>query len=80
MAEYHYDEAGNMAAYFVITFLALLLTPLSFSLLPTRTRPANQPAPCDCGPCVAQRKRIRGSKLRLPGKKSVCPPRTPHAR
>ncbi|KAJ6591853.1 Sec63 Brl domain-containing protein [Mycena vulgaris] len=69
MAEYHYDEAGNMAAYFVITFLALLLTPLTVSLIPSRSRSANQPSPCECAPCIAQRKRTRGSRLRLPGKK-----------
>ncbi|KAJ7090585.1 Sec63 Brl domain-containing protein [Mycena crocata] len=68
MAEYHYDEAGNMAAYFVITFLALVLIPLTISLLPSRSHSTNQPA-CPCGPCTAQRKRIGGSKLRLPGKK-----------
>jgi translocation protein SEC63 len=34
MANYHYDEAGNMAAYFLITFLALILTPVTFSLKP----------------------------------------------
>lgn len=33
MANYHYDEAGNMAAYFLITFLALVLIPLTFSSL-----------------------------------------------
>lgn len=32
MASYHYDEAGNMAAYFLITFLALTLIPMTFSL------------------------------------------------
>jgi len=32
MANYRYDEAGNMAAYFVITFLALVLVPLTLSL------------------------------------------------
>ncbi|KAJ7743136.1 translocation protein sec63 [Mycena metata] len=67
--EYHYDEAGNMAAYFVITFLALVLTPLTFSLIPSSSRTANQPTPCECGPCIAQRKRTRGSRLHLPGKK-----------
>jgi translocation protein SEC63 len=32
MANYHYDEAGNMAAYFLITFLAIILIPLTLSL------------------------------------------------
>jgi len=31
MATYEYDEAGVMAAYFIITFLALVLVPLTIS-------------------------------------------------
>jgi len=31
MAAYEYDEAGVMAAYFLITFLALVLVPLTLS-------------------------------------------------
>ncbi len=37
MATYNYDESGQMAAYFVITFLALILIPLSLSTLPSRS-------------------------------------------
>jgi translocation protein SEC63 len=33
MATYEYDEAGVMAAYFLITFLALILVPLTISSL-----------------------------------------------
>jgi preprotein translocase subunit Sec63 len=29
MANYHYDEAGNMAAYFVISVLAIVLLPVT---------------------------------------------------
>ena len=36
MATYEYDEAGVMAAYFLITFLALVLVPLTISALTTR--------------------------------------------
>jgi hypothetical protein len=36
MATYEYDEAGVMAAYFLITFLALVLVPLTISVLTTR--------------------------------------------
>ncbi|KAJ7623440.1 Sec63 Brl domain-containing protein [Roridomyces roridus] len=70
MAQYTYDEGGNMAAYFVITFLALLLTPLSFSLIPSRSRSTTKFPPCECAPCIAQRKRMEGSKLRMPGFKA----------
>lgn len=31
MAAYEYDEAGTMALYFLITFLALVLVPLTLS-------------------------------------------------
>jgi len=31
MAAYEYDEAGTMALYFLITFLALLLVPFTLS-------------------------------------------------
>ncbi|KAG8218226.1 translocation protein sec63 [Butyriboletus roseoflavus] len=31
MANYHYDEAGNMAAYFLISVLAIILVPLTLS-------------------------------------------------
>ena len=31
MAEYHYDESGSMAAYFLLTFLLVVLIPLTFS-------------------------------------------------
>lgn len=30
MANYNYDEAGNMAAYFLLTFLLIVLVPLSW--------------------------------------------------
>jgi preprotein translocase subunit Sec63 len=36
MTTYEYDEAGVMAAYFLITFLALVLVPLTISVLTTR--------------------------------------------
>ena len=31
MAAYEYDEAGVMATYFLITFLALILIPMTLS-------------------------------------------------
>lgn len=37
MATYEYDEAGVMAAYFLITFLALILVPLTISSLSKRS-------------------------------------------
>lgn len=30
MANYNYDEAGNMAAYFLLTFLLIVLVPFSW--------------------------------------------------
>ncbi|TFK35050.1 DnaJ-domain-containing protein [Crucibulum laeve] len=63
MATYEYDEAGVMAAYFVITFLALILVPLTLSISPQKK--AKTMDGCQCKPCVEQRqrssKRERGS-------------------
>lgn len=33
MARYNYDEGGGMAAYFLVTILALILTPMTISSL-----------------------------------------------
>jgi len=33
MSNYHYDESGVMAAYFVISVLFIILVPATFSLL-----------------------------------------------
>ena len=31
MADYNYDESGNMAAYFILTFLLVVLIPFTLS-------------------------------------------------
>lgn len=38
MASYHYDESGNMALYFIITFLVIILIPFSISALSSVTK------------------------------------------
>lgn len=38
MASYHYDESGNMALYFIITFLVIILVPFSISALTSATK------------------------------------------
>lgn len=35
MANYNYDEAGNMAAYFVLTFLLIFLIPYTLASFST---------------------------------------------
>ncbi|KAF8996806.1 Sec63 Brl domain-containing protein [Cyathus striatus] len=60
MATYEYDEAGVMAAYFLITFLALVLTPLTISAISPKK--SSKPVEgCQCQPCIEQRARV--SKL-----------------
>ncbi|KAG1764475.1 translocation protein sec63 [Suillus placidus] len=58
MANYHYDEAGNMAAYLVISVLVIILLPVTFPL----------DSGCQCTPCVQRRADVRrhqrGSLLR----------------
>ncbi|GLB33376.1 putative sec63 protein [Lyophyllum shimeji] len=58
MAQYNYDESGNMSAYFLITFLALVLVPTTFlSMKPSRKSVDG----CQCKPCIDQRKRVRSA-------------------
>lgn len=72
MANYVYDEGGSMAAYFIITFLALVLVPVTLSAAPTSQSHFSSRHPffahpytgrkeingCQCQPCIEQRKRI----------------------
>ncbi|EIW81991.1 translocation protein sec63 [Coniophora puteana RWD-64-598 SS2] len=59
MANYNYDEAGNMAAYFVISVLAIILVPATFSLF-TALKPKTQRLDgCQCQPCVQRREQVR---------------------
>ncbi|THU97929.1 hypothetical protein K435DRAFT_661913 [Dendrothele bispora CBS 962.96] len=56
MANYHYDEAGNMATYFLITFLVFILVPLSLSITPSSK--LKSISGCQCQACIEQRQRI----------------------
>lgn len=56
MAKYHYDEAGNMAAYFLLTFLAIILIPITLSLF---SSPRSQQHGCNCNPCLNRRKPLK---------------------
>ncbi|CDO70306.1 hypothetical protein BN946_scf184370.g7 [Trametes cinnabarina] len=58
MAQYSYDESGNMAAYFLISFLSIFLVPYSLSSLVSSSKPPSLPG-CQCQQCTAQRERIR---------------------
>ncbi|THH16920.1 hypothetical protein EW146_g3795 [Bondarzewia mesenterica] len=78
MASYNYDESGNMALYFIITVLFIVLVPLTLSFLSSSSSEAVAfsslfyehavTSGCECGPCMQQRERIRkretGSLLR----------------
>ena len=72
MAKYNYDEAGNMAAYFIITFLALLLVPTTLAAINSSPRTfslcityhlsiflsENKQDACQCTPCTNNRRRL----------------------
>ncbi|KAH7904234.1 translocation protein sec63 [Hygrophoropsis aurantiaca] len=69
MANYHYDEAGNMAAYFVISVLVIILVPITFSSLSALgSNKHNVEDGCQCQPCLHRtnqiRKRDQGSLLK----------------
>ncbi|KAF7969129.1 hypothetical protein HWV62_28248 [Athelia sp. TMB] len=64
MANYHYDESGNMAAYFIITFLAIALVPLTLSSLGGGSNKNHSIDGCQCKPCTDQRASIRSRERR----------------
>ncbi|KAG6327022.1 hypothetical protein ID866_12067, partial [Astraeus odoratus] len=70
MANYHYDEAGNMAAYFVISVLAIVLIPMTLSAAfgAAAKRPEDDIRGCPCKLCIDRRKQVlsktRGSLLK----------------
>jgi len=55
MANYSYDEAGNMAAYFLLTVLLMILVPLS---IPSRSTRQRNISGCQCQECQDQKARI----------------------
>lgn len=56
MANYHYDEAGNMAAYFVISVLVIILLPVTFSSLASvSSKRPELDSGCQCTPCLQRR-------------------------
>ncbi|KAI0751668.1 translocation protein sec63 [Daedaleopsis nitida] len=57
MANYSYDESGNMAAYFVLTFLSIFLIPYTLAVFSSSKPPSL--SGCQCQQCVAQRQKIR---------------------
>ncbi|KAF9530979.1 Sec63 Brl domain-containing protein [Crepidotus variabilis] len=57
MAAYEYDEAGAMAAYFLITFLALVLVPLTLSAVFSKSE-KRLPDGCQCSDCIRHRETV----------------------
>ncbi|ETW84592.1 molecular chaperone, DnaJ superfamily [Heterobasidion irregulare TC 32-1] len=64
MASYNYDESGNMALYFIITVLSIILVPFTLSFLFSSSSKHVITSGCECGPCVRHRKEAKGSSLR----------------
>ncbi|GJE83968.1 DnaJ-domain-containing protein [Phanerochaete sordida] len=60
MAEYHYDESGSMAAYFLLTFLLVVLIPLTMSSSSVFSRTQDKDG-CPCQECVNHRANLRPS-------------------
>ncbi|KIJ19749.1 hypothetical protein PAXINDRAFT_166003 [Paxillus involutus ATCC 200175] len=77
MAKYHYDEAGNLAASFFISMLAILLVPLTLTTAASLNakRPEETMKGCQCKPCVERRKQAiaedKGSMFRLKSRKKM---------
>jgi len=58
MADYNYDESGNMATFFLLTFLLVVLIPLTLSS-PAALRQKQSKEGCDCQECVAHREQLK---------------------
>ncbi|EJD01240.1 uncharacterized protein FOMMEDRAFT_126005 [Fomitiporia mediterranea MF3/22] len=58
MANYQYDEGGGMAAYFLLTFLSIILIPFSLTAFSSSSKKA-EPTGCECSMCVKQHERIK---------------------
>ncbi|KAF8334977.1 Sec63 Brl domain-containing protein [Cantharellus anzutake] len=55
MADYDYEEGAFMALYFLLTFLVIILIPLTWSLIPTlRTEEIES---CECSQCSDKHRR-----------------------
>ncbi|KAA1465883.1 DnaJ-domain-containing protein [Dentipellis sp. KUC8613] len=64
MASYDYDESGNMALYFIVTILFMVLVPVTLSSLFSSNPKDTIKSGCECGPCVEQRKKIQKREKR----------------
>ncbi|KAG9016960.1 secretory subunit [Tulasnella sp. JGI-2019a] len=63
MANYQYDESGVLASYFILTFLTLILVPLTFSFLPSTGRKSKIDE-CECSECQEKRATLKKADSR----------------
>ncbi|KAI0337570.1 DnaJ-domain-containing protein [Trametopsis cervina] len=60
MADYNYDESGSMALYFLLTFLLVILVPLTISS-PGSLRQKQSKDGCPCSDCIRHRDSLQPS-------------------
>ncbi|KAI9572465.1 translocation protein sec63 [Boletus coccyginus] len=74
MANYHYDEAGNMAAFFLISVLAIVLVPLTLASVHdpdhSTERTGDHLHGCQCTHCIARRQQVLAAD-----RPSLCNPK-----
>jgi len=56
MAQYSYDESGSMAFFLVLTFLVVVLIPLTYSFVPSKDRYKGEL--CTCDECREKQQKI----------------------
>ncbi|KZT53375.1 hypothetical protein CALCODRAFT_458082, partial [Calocera cornea HHB12733] len=65
MAQYSYDESGSMASFLVLTFLAVVLVPLTYSFVPSRgPSRKSKDEHCTCSECRAKEQKVHKRKQR----------------
>ncbi|XP_071485151.1 translocation protein SEC63 homolog [Diadema antillarum] len=61
MAKFEYDESGGTSLYFLVSFYALVLFPLTYYLWPSKQKkddPEKARKACHCDPCESKRAQI----------------------
>ncbi|XP_030850801.1 translocation protein SEC63 homolog [Strongylocentrotus purpuratus] len=62
MAKFEYDESGGTSLYFLVSFYALVLFPLTYYLWPSKHKkddPEKARKACHCDPCESKRAQIK---------------------
>ncbi|XP_071800761.1 translocation protein SEC63 homolog [Asterias amurensis] len=64
-AQFEYDESGGTSLYFLVSFYALFLFPLTYYLWPSKQKkddPEKLKKQCQCHPCLVKKAKLQAKK------------------